>query len=155
MRFICLNNAKVIKILVVIITQFFFNELSVSQDDPISQELKKEKQESLGVNFSEKEAEELDHINKKYALNEKETEARTKQRSGQKTGLMDKYRIARGNRKDYMRNKKFEKFKEKKVLSKQSANTKERMVRNKKKANSQYKKEKNRKKRKSFFNLFK
>jgi hypothetical protein len=155
MRFIYHNNANVIKILVVIIIQVFFNELSISQDDPISQELKKGKQESLGVNFSEKEAEELDHINKKYALSEKEIEARTKQRSGQKTGLMDKYRIARGNRKDYMRNKKFEKFKEKKVLSKQSEKTKDRMVQNKKKANTKYKQEKNRKKRKSFFNIFK
>lgn len=155
MRFIYHNNANVIKILVVIITQVFFNELSISQDDPISKELKKGKQENLGVNFSEKEAEELDQINKKYALNEKETIARSKQRSGQKTSLMDKYRIARGNRKDYMRNKKFEKFKEKKVLSKQSDKTRDRMVQNKKKANSKYKKEKKQKKRKSFFNLFK
>lgn len=155
MIFIFNNNANVLKLFVVLGILFIFIELSVAQDDPISQEIKKEKKDNLGPNMSDKEQEELEHINKKYGLNDKEIEARSKQRSGQKTSLIEKYRVLRANRKDYMRAKKFEKFKEKKVMSKQSQKTRQRMIENKKKSDSRYKKEKNKRKRKSFFNLFK
>ncbi|MFN8255425.1 MAG: hypothetical protein U0W24_07030 [Bacteroidales bacterium] len=148
-------DTNVLKLSVCLVYLFILKLEITAQDDPISQELKKqEKQEYLGAKFSEEEAYELDRINKKYEINEKEIQARSKQKSGQKIGLGDKYHILRANRKDYMREKKFNKFKEKKVLNKQSEKTKERMLANKKKADSKYRKEKKKRKRKSFFNHF-
>jgi len=148
-------NAKLIKLFVAILLLILFNEISFAQDDPISQDLKQEKQETIGARLNKNEAEELKHINEKYALSDKEKEVRTKQMSGQKIGLIDKYRLGRANRKDYMRNKKFEEFKKKKVLNSQNEKTRNRMIANKKKVDERDKKEKKKKKRKSFFNKFK
>jgi hypothetical protein len=155
MKFIFYYNAKVINLLIVIFSLSFCSQICKAQDDPIKQDLEKEKQEYLGAKLSQSEAEELKRINTKYAISDKETELRSKQRSGQKIGMMDKIRLMRANRKDYMRTKKFEQFKQKKVMGIQSEKTKKRMQDNKKRTESKYKKEKNRKKRKSFFNLFK
>ncbi len=155
MKIIFYYNANVIKLFVVGFFLFFCNSISNAQDDPISQELQKEKQDIIGVNFTKKEAEELKHINTKFALTDKEKELRSKQMSGQKIGLIDKYRIGRANRKDYMRAKKLAKFNENVVLSRQNEKTKTRMKENKKRAEAKYKKEKRKKKKKSFFNLFK
>jgi len=155
MKFIFYYNANVIKLLVVLFCLVICNQFSNAQEDPIKEEIQKEKQEYIGANLSKSEAEELDHINTKYGLTDKEVELRAKQMSGQKIGLIDKFRLMRANRKDYMRAKKFEEFKQKKLMSKQSAKTKKRMQENRKRTEAKYKKEKNRKKRKSFFNLFK
>jgi len=154
MSIIFYYNANVIKLFVVAFLLAFIN-IAFAQDDPISQELKKQKQENLGANLKEAEAEELNHINTKYSITDKESELRSKQRSGQKIGFFDRIRIGRANRKDYMRTKKFEHFKEKVILNRQSEKTKTRMKENKKKADKKFKQEKRKKKKKSFFNLFK
>jgi hypothetical protein len=148
-------NAKVIKLLVVVLNLFLYSYLSIAQDDPISRELKKEKQESLGANLTEKENNELTRANKKYEISTKENEALSKQQSGQKLGLADKYRVGRANRKNYMRAKKYEKFRKEFAINRQPEKTKKRMLENRKKTEHKYRNEKNRKRKKSFFNLFK
>ncbi|MDF1550644.1 MAG: hypothetical protein P1P88_22675, partial [Bacteroidales bacterium] len=130
------------------------NKQGMAQEDPITEALQEEKQDYLGAKLSASEYEELQRINTKYQLTEKVQELRSRQRSGQKLGLMDRFRIGKANRKDYLRAKKLDKFRKKKVLSKQNDATRKRMKENEKKANASYKKNKRRQKMKSFFNLF-
>jgi len=148
-------NANIIKLLAVFFCIIIYSQQSNAQEDPISEELKNEKQDYMGANLKKNEAEELEGINTKYALTEKEIELRSKQRSGEKLSLIDKFRIGRSNRKDYKRNKRFEEFKKNKVLNSQSEKTRKRMLANKKKSDTKYKREKQRKKRKAFFSIFK
>lgn len=154
MNFVCNYNANIVKILAAMLLIILINKQSKAQEDPITEALKEEKQEYLGAKLSAREYDELQRINTKYQLTEKELELRSKQRSGLKMGLMDRFRIGRANRKDYLRAKKLEKFRRKKVMSKQNEATRKRMKQNEKRANASYKKNKMRKKRKSFFNLF-
>lgn len=158
MSFICYNNAKLNKILMGVLIALIFNSFALAQEDvpndPINQALQEQKQDYLGSKLSGSEYNELQKINKKYQLTEKEQELRLKQKSGQKIGLIDKFRLGKANRKDYLRAKKLEKFRRKKVLSKQNEATRKRMKENEKNANKRYKKTKRKQKRKSFFNLF-
>lgn len=154
MNFVCNYNANIVKILAALLLIVLINKQGIAQEDPITKALQEEKQEYEGAKLTASEYEELQRINTKYQLTEKEQELRSKQRSGQKMGLMDRFRIGKANRKDYVRAKKLDKFRKKKVLSKQNDATRKRMKENEKKANASYKKNKRRQKRKSFFNLF-
>ena len=152
-----INNANLTKILISVFFLFIAADTILAQEDaedPISEAIQKEKQEYYGPNFTRKEYEEYNKIHQKYQLTEKEQIARSKYQSGQKLGLMDRFRVAKGNRKDYLKKKKMEQFMRKKLLSKQSEATKKRMIENEKRTKARYKRVKRKQKRKSFFNLF-
>ena len=151
-------NAKVIKLLISILFVINASFISVAQEeggDPIKEAIEEQKQEEhIGSKLNPKEKEELQRIYAKYQLTEKELELRSKQRSGQKIGFIDKFRIGKANRKDYVRKKKLDKFREKKVLSRQSPEVRKRMKENKIRKKRAYKRTKRKQKRKSFLNLF-
>ncbi len=160
MSLLLYNNAKVIKLLVCLIffsgiIEFVFSQEGGTGTDPISQAIEDQRQEAyLGSKLTKNEQKELERIYKKYKLTDKQVELKSKEASGQKIKFFDQFRIAFANRKNYMREKKLKKFREKKVMSKQSDKTRERMKKNLKKSNERYKKNKRKKKRKQFFNLF-
>jgi len=158
MNFICYYNAKVIKILVSLSLALIFNSFVSAQEDvptdPINEALQEQRQDYIGAKLNQNEYNELQKINQKYQLTPREQEIRLKQKSGQRLSLMDKFRLGKANRKDYLRAKKMEKFRKKKVLSKQNEATRKRMKENEKKNKKKYKKIKRKQKRKSFFNLF-
>ena len=77
-----------------------------------------------------------------------------KKQRGEKLSLIEKYRIGKSNRKDYLRQKKIDQLYWKKFYGKQSKETQERLKNNEKKTKSAYTKSKRKQKRKSFFNLF-
>jgi hypothetical protein len=154
------SNAKVIKLLVCVLffTSLYRQVYSQEENtggDPISEAIKEQKQEQyLGSKLTKNEEEELKHIYEKYKLTDRQVELKSKERSGQKIKFFDRFRIAMANRKNYMREKKLKKFREKKVLSKQSEKTRERMKKNHKRTKDKYKRKKRKQKRKRFFNLF-
>ena len=100
------------------------------------------------------EEDELKRIYEKYKLTDRQVELKSKEQSGQKIKFFDRFRIAMANRKNYMREKKLKKFREKKVMNKQSEKTRERMKKNHKRTKDSYKRNKRKKKRNQFFNLF-
>jgi len=158
MNLFCYYNAKLIKLLISILFVINANAKVIAQEDledPIKEAIEEQKQEEyIGSKLSSGEKKELQRIYAKYQLSEREVELRSKYRSGQKLGLMDKFRLGRANRKDYIRVKKLEKFRKKKVMSKQSPEARKRMKENHKRTKMAYKKNKRKQKRKSFFNLF-
>lgn len=162
MVFIHNINANVSKLLVCLIVLFFINSYTNAQEDeekkiagPIGEKLEEQKSKDyLGSKLNAQEEEELTRIHKKYQYKDKEIAARSKHRSGQPLTLMDNYRLARANRKDYMRNKKLAEFRRNKVLSRQSPEMRQRMLENEKKIKARDKKKNRTKKRKRFFNLF-
>jgi hypothetical protein len=114
------NNAKVIKLLICLLFFFGAGKFAHSQeegtgDDPISQAIEEQKQEAyLGSKLTRNEQKELERIYEKYKLTDRQVELKSKERSGQKIKFFDRFRIAFANRKNYMREKKLKKFREKK-----------------------------------------
>jgi hypothetical protein len=152
-----MNNAKLSKILISLILMLFIIQyLKAQETDPISEALNQEqqKQEQEGMIITMHEQKQLDHINKKYELSEKEKDVRIKREKGDKLGIFDKYRIGRSNRKDYMRKKKTEEFNQKLILNRQNEATRKRMIENQKRIKKRDKAIKRKQKRKKFFNLF-
>jgi len=155
MNLIYNNNAKLVKLFTFsVFLVAVMKTMTAQETDPITQAINKEKNQQLGINLYADEQQELDHIYSKYAINEKELELRSKQMSGQKLGLFDRYRIGRANRKDYMRAKKIEKFNRKVIINRQSEETKKRMIENEKRIKKRDKRLKREQRRKKFFNLF-
>ncbi len=154
------NNAKLIKLLICLLFFSAVGKFAYSQEegtgtDPISQAIEEQKQEAyLGSKLTKNEQQELERIYEKYKLTDRQVELKSMEKSGQKIKFFDKFRIAFANRKNYMREKKLAKFREKKVMSKQSDKTRERMTKNHKKTKEKYNRTKRKKKRKQFFNLF-
>jgi hypothetical protein len=148
-------NAKLMKLLILLGFLVSLNLKIFSQEsDPISDAVNKEKNELEGIKLYPNELQELDHINKKYEISDKEKELRLKRESGQKLKLLDKYRIGKANRKDYLRAKKIKKFNSKVILLRQNEETKKRMIENEKRINKRDKKIKRKQRRKNFLNLF-
>ncbi|MBN1250634.1 MAG: hypothetical protein JXR51_11560 [Bacteroidales bacterium] len=124
-------TTNLVKLLVILAFFLVFDDVCFSQEkpaeDPINLSLQKEKQEYEGINLTEKEYNNLENINNKYNLSEEEVELRNKQKSGFNLSLIEKFKIRKSYRKDYLRNKKYENFKKKKIQSLQSKETMDRM----------------------------
>jgi hypothetical protein len=155
MNWIYNNNANLFKLLIVPILFISVMNFGTAQEtDPITQAINKEKNQQPGINLFPDEQQELDRINSKYAINEKELVLRSKKASGQRLGFFDNFRIGRSNRKDYVRNKKVEKFNRKVILNRQSEATRKRMLENEKRIKKRDKRLKREQRRKRFFSLF-
>jgi hypothetical protein len=155
MNIIYINNANLIKLLTASILLIFMMPLGAAQEtDPITQAVNKEKKQQIGINLYPDEQQELDRINNKYAVTDKELELRSKKASGQPLRFFDKFRIGKSNRKDYLRKKKLEKFNRKVILNRQNEETRKRMLDNEKKIKKRDKRLKREQRRKKFLNLF-
>jgi hypothetical protein len=129
---------------------------SMAQEtDPISEAINQEKQPVEGMNITKREQRDLDRINKKYGISEKEKDVRLKRESGQKLRILDKYRIGHANHKDFMRKKKTDEFNRKLILNRQNEATRKRMKEDQKRIKKRDNGVKRKQKRKRFFNLFK
>ncbi len=150
------KNANLVKLLVgLMLRLFILQEIQAQETDPISEAIQKEKQEIEGINMNPNELRELERINTKYKITDKEKEIRLKSASGQKIGLIDKFRIGKANRKEYLWKKKIDKFNRKLILNRQNQETKKRMLENEKSIKAKYKQQKRKQRRKKFINLFK
>jgi hypothetical protein len=150
------NNAKLSKLLILSALLLFFKlDLIAQETDPISEAINKEKQEFEGINLFGDEKQELDKINSKYEISDRQKKARMDLESGQKLGFFAKYQLGRANRKDYMRKKKIEKFNRQVILNRQNEATKQRMLENEKRIKKRDKDIKRKQRRKKIANLFK
>jgi hypothetical protein len=150
------NNAKLGKLLITSVLFFIFSQNQFAQEtDPISEAIRKDNQAYEGMSITTKEQKELDRINSKYSISERQKQLRLDRESGKKMGLFKKYRLGRANRKDYLWKKKMEKFNHDLILNRQNEATKNRMLENEKKIKKRDKKIKHKERRKRFFNLFK
>jgi hypothetical protein len=156
MHNVLINNAKLTKLFIISVLFIFFKQNSAAQEtDPISDAVNKEQQELEGINLFGNEKQDLDKINSKYEISDKQKKARMDRESGQKLHLSDKYQLGRANRKDYMRKKKIEKFNHDVIYNRQNEATKQRMHENDKKIKKRDKEIKRKQRRKKFANLFK
>ncbi len=153
MKFNYHYNANLAKLLIALSLLFNFN-VNLWAQDPINDALRKEKQELSGIAMNPQEERELEKINKKYQISDREKELRIKQQTGQKIGFLDKFRMGKANRKDYMRNKKMQKFNRKVILNRQNEATRKRMIENEKRIKARDKQINRKQKRKKFLHLF-
>jgi hypothetical protein len=150
------NNAKLSKLLMILVLLFVFKQNPLAQEtDPITEAIQKEKQEYEGMNITTREQKKLDHINSKYAISKREKELRFERDSGQRNVIYKKFRLGRANRKDYLRKKKIDEFNRELILNRQNEATKQRMIENEKRIKKRDKEIKRKQRRKRFFNLFK
>ncbi len=125
----------------------------LESNDPIRESIAKRSQKFEGVQLTEKEYNYLIKINEKYKLNERDRKIR---RSLKDTlNIIEKFKLARTYRKEYLLVKNVEEFRKNKIESIQSQETLKRMRESKKRANARYKKRKWQARKKKFLNLFK
>jgi hypothetical protein len=149
-------NANLMKLLILLgILTPLNQKIQAQETDPISEAVQMEKNQMLGIKLYPKEICELEHINRKYGINDKEQKTRIKRESGQRLTLYDKYRIGRANRKKYMLEKKILKFNRNTILIRQNEATRKRMIENEKRIKARDKKIKRKQRQKNFLNLFK
>jgi hypothetical protein len=153
MRYLCFDNAKLIKLFIVLVCNLLIYQKTFSQD-PITDAVRNEKQGTEGILFNSDEQRKLDRINKKFGVTEKEKELRIKQESGSKLKFFERIKIGRASRKDYMREKKILELRKEVFLNRQNEETRNRLIENEKRLKKRDKEIKRKQKRKRFFNLF-
>lgn len=157
-----LNGAKLVKLLILLLflsscNLKIFNKNKDAKDgkDTIqSADQMKERREVYGMKIKSDEREEFAKIQKKTAISKKEKKAREKARSGMKLTLMDKYRLARANRKDYLYKKRVAKYTRKIIERRQSKEMKEKMIQDRKRVKKRDRAARRKTKWKAFKNLF-
>ncbi len=161
MNLLYLYDAKLIKLFVIL---FLFSSCNLklfskkrdANSDPISAAVEKEREQKMayGMKLKSDEKEEFAKIDKRTAISKKEKEARTKQKSGQKVTLTDKYRLARANRKDYLYKKRTKKYTHKIIKRRQPEKMQKIMEEDRKRVKRRDRQARRKQKWKSFKNLF-
>ncbi len=164
-----LNNAKLVKILIIVLflsscSMKLFNKKGADAPDgdpekgtdPISLaiEARKNQSQQEGMTLKAEEKEKFAKINKRTAITDKEKEAREKLKTNQELSIIDKYRLARANRKDFVRNRRTERYKYKIIKKRQSKEMQKRMQKNKRKRRRKDRNYMLKNKWKAFKNLF-
>lgn len=161
MKLLYFNNANLIKFLVLTMivsscNMKLFNKKPDAKADPISEEIqqKEEQQKQLGMKLAGDEKKKFAKINKRTEISEKEKATRIKFKSGKKISLMDRYRLARANRKDYLRQKRTEKYKHKIIKRRQNKNLQKKIKADRKRIKKRDRRARRKQRWNSFKNLF-
>lgn len=155
-------NANLVFLYIFILIYCNFTFVSFAQEeeipllesnDPIRESIARKDLKFEGVNLTEKEFNYLMRINEKYKLTDKEKKLR---RSNRDTlNFIEKIRLARSFRKEYVKIKKIEKFRKKKIENIQTKETLKRVQESEKRAKARYKRRKWKARKRKFLNLFK
>lgn len=161
MKLLFISDAKVIKLLFIMLiasscNMKLFSKKPEAKADPISEAIqqKKDEKQQLGMKLAGDEKKKFAKINKRTEISKKQKEARIKYKSGQKISLMDRYRLARANRKDYVRNKKTEKYKHKIIKRRQNKELQKKLKADRKRIKKRDRRARREQRWKSFINLF-
>ncbi len=129
------------------------NGLSNGGIDPITQSLMMKNPEYEGMNLNENDIRTLGRINKKYGTTPEDIKLRE---SNQDTlNIIQRFKIARTYRKEYLRKKKLQKFWKKKIYTMQPPDAKKRMKEHEKKIKRRDRHRKWVMRKKRFLNMFK
>jgi hypothetical protein len=121
--------------------------------DPITQSLMMKNQEYEGMNLNENDIRTLSRINKKYGITQEDLKLRE---SNQDTlNILQRFKIARTYRKEYLRKRKLQKFWKNKIYSMQPPDAKKRMKEHEKRIKQRDRHRKWVMRKKRFLNMFK
>ncbi len=161
MNLLYLYDAKLIKLFIILFVLSscnlkLFNKKKRVEPDPISAAIEQQysREEPYGMKLKSDEKAKLAKIDKRTAISEKEKAARLKQRNGLKITLMDRYRLARANRKDYLYKKRTNRYKRKIIKRRQPESMQEIMKKDRKRVKQRDRKSWIKRKWKAFKNLF-
>lgn len=122
-------------------------------NDPIRESIAQRKQKLDGTNLTGKEYNRLAGINNRYQLSPYEKKLQVSYKDT--LSIMDRVKLARSYRKEYMLTKKVTKFRKKKVESNQTPRALKRMRESEKRTKARYRKRKWETRKRKFINLFK
>ncbi len=161
MNLLYLYDAKLIKLLIIL---FLFSSCNLklfskkrgAEPDPISAAVEQErsKNDAYGMKLKSDEKAKFAKIDKRTAISKKEKEVRMKQKTNQKLTIMDKYRLARANRKDYLYKKRTDRYKRKIIKRRQPKTMQDIMTKDRRRVKRRDRNKRMKQKWKSFKNLF-
>jgi hypothetical protein len=129
------------------------NGLSSEGIDPITQSLMMQNPEYEGMNLNENDIRTLSRINKKYGTTPEDIKLRE---SNQDTlNIIQRFKVAKTYRKEYLRKKKLQKFWKKKIYAMQPPDAKKRMKEHEKKIKRRDRHRRWLMRKKKFLNMFK
>jgi len=153
------TNLALLYLIILLSCNIFVKGFAQEQDplqnsnDPIRESIAQKDHKFEGIKLTEKEFNYLTRINEKYRLSGKEKQLR---RSYKDTlNLIERYRLARTYRKEYVHTKKILKFRKKKIESMQTKEALKRMKESEKRAKARYRRKKWEARKRKFLNLFK